>query len=213
MQDDFEDGGMGLPDDVSGGGELPDMDPGGEGDVEIDLDSALEPGPAERRRSRRDAQVWGRRQEERAEQARETGGQTRKGGREAGEEGQEGCETREEGGETGEKGREAEVGLQGRQEESGQGQKGPTSLTVVGHRRGLVLAGRRAAARCMTCWIEAAPSVRHVPHPLFRALAAPCLAASAALVQHTIALQGRPTLVTSLLNRPSERMGSSEGRP
>ena len=44
MQDDFEDGGMGLPDDVSGGGELPDMEPGGEGDVELDIDSALEPG-------------------------------------------------------------------------------------------------------------------------------------------------------------------------
>ena len=44
MQDDFEDGETGLPDDVSGGGDLQDMEPGGDGDVEIDLDSALPPG-------------------------------------------------------------------------------------------------------------------------------------------------------------------------
>ena len=44
MQDDFDDGGMGLPDDVAGGGELPDIETGAEADVEIDLDSAMEPG-------------------------------------------------------------------------------------------------------------------------------------------------------------------------
>ena len=43
MQDDFDDGETGLPDDVGGGAELPDMETGGEADVEIDLDSAMEP--------------------------------------------------------------------------------------------------------------------------------------------------------------------------
>ena len=40
MQDDFDDGGMGLPDDeMTGGSELPDLDIGGEG--ETDLDAAF----------------------------------------------------------------------------------------------------------------------------------------------------------------------------
>jgi hypothetical protein len=43
MQDDFDDGETGLPDEVGGGAELPDMETGGEADVEIDLDSAMAP--------------------------------------------------------------------------------------------------------------------------------------------------------------------------
>ena len=38
MKDDFDDGPLGLPDDeMAGGSELPDLDSGGEVDVEIDL--------------------------------------------------------------------------------------------------------------------------------------------------------------------------------
>ena len=35
MQDDFDDGTMELPDDISGGAELPDAEAGGDVDVEI----------------------------------------------------------------------------------------------------------------------------------------------------------------------------------
>src|ERR1700732_4338434 len=39
MKDDFDDGGMGLPDEeISGGSELHDMDSGAEGDIELDLE-------------------------------------------------------------------------------------------------------------------------------------------------------------------------------
>ena len=45
MQDDFDDGGMGLPDDeMTGGSELPDLDIGGEGEIDLDAEHGDEPG-------------------------------------------------------------------------------------------------------------------------------------------------------------------------
>ena len=39
MKDDFDDGGMGLPDEeISGGSEMHDLDAGAEGDIELDLE-------------------------------------------------------------------------------------------------------------------------------------------------------------------------------
>ena len=51
MQDDFDDGGMGLPDDeMTGGSELPDLEIGGEGETDLDAEHG--------RRARRPAERW-----------------------------------------------------------------------------------------------------------------------------------------------------------
>jgi hypothetical protein len=45
MKDDFDDGGIGLPDDeITGGSDLADMESGSESEVDIDLDNERRPG-------------------------------------------------------------------------------------------------------------------------------------------------------------------------